>query len=275
MAHFSFFRSLILGALAGGLLAFPREAAQSARAGMTAFAGGVIPALLPFTACVLLLTAGRTLPLSLLTLLALPGGSPTGARLLRDAGLRREAALGCAARTGGMSFLFFLSTLSGWLQDPAAARLLLAAHVSAGLLASLCSPERPRGRVTLPNMTLPQALFAAAQAMLGATACAAFGAAAARVAACALPGLPPLLLALGQSALEVTGGVRALIAQHAPLPLLAAATGFTGLGILLQNAAYWQESGVSLGALTKTALLRAGLSAALVWIYSGIFRLFR
>ena len=127
----------LTGALMGAMLVYPRQAADSVARALSDFAQGVLPGLLPFSACALLLTAGRTLPVGLLT-----------------------------------------------------------------------------------------------------------------------------ALATVQCLLEITSGMKSLISLSAP-PLIAALTGFTGFAILLQNAAYWQKSGLTLGALTKIAILR-GLLAFLV-----------
>ena len=255
------------GALMGAMLVFPSEAAAGAWDALSAFARGVLPGLLPFAACALLLTAGRSLPVPLLTLLVLPGGSPAGARLFQDAGLTRRQARRIAACTGGMSPMFFLAALSAWLRSPVTGRLLLCAHLGAGLLAACCFRDRPRGRVSLPPLTLPQAVAQSAQAMLIAAACTAVGGAAARMLACALPGLPPLALAAFQGLLEITAGTRALALHGAPLPLIAALTGFTGLSILMQNAAFWQKSGLRFYDLALIALLRAGLAALLCAVF--------
>ena len=128
----------LTGALMGAMLVYPRQAADSVARALSDFAQGVLPGLLPFSACALLLTAGRTLPVGLLT-----------------------------------------------------------------------------------------------------------------------------ALATVQCLLEITSGMKSLICLGALLPLIAALTGFTGFAILLQNAAYWQKSGLTLGALTKIAILR-GLLAFLV-----------
>ncbi|MBQ9197222.1 MAG: hypothetical protein IJ157_08260 [Clostridia bacterium] len=260
MMGFSWIIPALAGALMGAMLVFPRQAAAAALQALGDFSISVLPGLLPFSACALLITAGRTLPLSLLTVLALPGGSPTGARLFRDAGLPPSAARKIAARTGNMSPMFFLYTLSAWLGDPRKGRLLLASHLGAAMLAGCFFRGGHRDKIKLPSLTVPDALTQSAQAMLGAAACASLGAVGARMLGCALPGLPPGMLASLQSLLEITSGMKALTALSAPLPLLAGFTGFTGLSILLQNAAFWQKSGLSLPALMKIALLRAMLA---------------
>ena len=242
----SFWKAVFAGALMGAMLAFPRQAADSARDALAAFAGSVLPALLPFSACALLLTAGKTLPPALLALLSLPGGSPAAAR--------RYAYI-----TGGMSPAFLLYTLAEWTGSPAAGRMLLAAHWGAALLGFLLFAGEKGARVSLPPLSLPQALAQSAGAMGTVAACVALGAVSARMAGCALP-LPTEAQAAVQCLLEVTGGCRALTALGAPLPMIAGAVSFTGGAILLQNAAFWRRSGLGIGTLAALGLLRGGLA---------------
>ena len=86
------------------------------------------------------------------------------------------------------------------------------------------------------------------------------GCVAAKIAACAFPSLPPEIRTALQCALEVTGGVKSIIALQTPhdAPLICAACSFGGLSLLAQNAAFWQDSGVGMG---KLALLRLGHAA--------------
>ena len=255
----SFWKAVFAGALMGAMLAFPRQAADSARDALDAFAGSVLPALLPFSACALLLTAGKTLPPALLALLSLPGGSPAGARLFQDAGLSPAAARRYAYITGGMTPAFLLYTLAEWTGSPAAGRVLLAAHWGAALLGFLLFAGEKGARVSLPPLSLPQALAQSAGAMGTVAACVALGAVSARMAGCALP-LPTEAQAAVQCLLEVTGGCRALTALGAPLPMIAGAVSFTGGAILLQNAAFWRRSGLGIGTLAALGLLRGGLA---------------
>lgn len=260
MKRFSNFSALAAGALMGSMLVFPREAAESVLAGLAGFACGVLPALLPFSVCALLLTAGRSLPVPLLTLLSLLGGSPAGARLFQDARLPTGAARRCAAMTGVMSPMFFLSALSAWLGSPRAGAVLLGVHITSALGCGLLLRERPQGRIALPPLSVPQAIFQGSQAMLAVAGSVALGAAAARMTACALPGLPPRAAAVLHSLLEISGGCRALAEAGAPLPLLSALLSFSGLSILLQNAAFWQKNGLGPGTLAALGLLRAALA---------------
>ena len=265
MRGLSWLKTAGTGALMGCMLAFPLQTARSALAALTLFVTSVLPGLLPFSIAALLITAGKTLPLPLLTALGLLGGSPTGARLMQDAALSPAQARRAAAATGVMSPMFFLFTLSGWLDSPAQGRLLLAVHWAAALLSAfLIRAPRENARVRLPALSVPQAIFQGAQAMLTVGGCLAMGAVGAELLACVLPALHGLPLALLQSALEVTGGCRALTACGLPqrllLPLLSFFAAFGGAGILMQNAAFWQRHGFSLPRLALIALPRAALA---------------
>ena len=121
----------------GAMLVYPRQDADSVARALSDFAQGVLPGLLPFSACALLLTAGRTLPVGLLTALALPGGSPTGARLFQDAGLSAGAARRAAASDRRADGLHRLC-------HPAAKRRILAEkRADAGRAYKNCHFARP------------------------------------------------------------------------------------------------------------------------------------
>ena len=64
-----YLRPLLSGCMLGLMLTFPQQAADAAARALRVFAANVLPALLPFTACMLLFTAGRafSLPPLLLT----------------------------------------------------------------------------------------------------------------------------------------------------------------------------------------------------------------
>ncbi len=265
MQILSFLQSALLGALLGLMLAFPAVTVQSALGALTLFCGSVLPALLPFTVCALLLTAGKRLPAPVLAGLSLLGGSPSGARLFQDAGLSRASARRYAAITGVMSPMFFLATLSRWLGSAEQARLVLLCHLLAALLSGLFFPVREKrgARIQLPMLTIPQAVAQGALSMLTVSGCVVMGSVLSALLFCALPLSAPVQAAL-QALCEVTGGCRALIAlplRRLPLLcLLCAATSFGGLSIVLQCAAFWQKNGLGVGQLLLPALCRAALA---------------
>ena len=260
-----YLRPLLSGSMLGLMLAFPQQAADAALQALRVFAQSVLPSLFPFTACMLLFTAGRTLPLPPLVALAYLGGSPAGARLFQDAQLDRRCSRRMAATTGVMSPMFFLSTLSSWLDNPAAGRMLLLCHMSAALVCALFFRAKTSGtKITLPPLSVSAALANACSAMLTVGACIVLGTVSARMAACLFPALSALPLAIFQCLLEVTSGCKSLTAfSLSPmllLPLLCAATSFGGLSILLQNAAFWGKHHISLWQLVIFAILRAAIA---------------
>ena len=266
--------ALAFGVLAGAMIVFPDEAAAAASQALFLWARSVVPVLGPFMACMLMLTSRAGGGLWVRTALGLMCGSPGGARLMRDAGLRGRAALRYAALTGTMSPMFFLGTVSAWLGDPAAGRLILLCHWLGALGVGLLFPGgKGRKAPACEPIPLGKALGDSAQALMTVALCMMLGSAAARMAACALPGLPKAAAAGVQCVLEVTGGVQAVIALHEPmtLPLVCAACSFGGLSILMQNAAFWQESGVSPGRLMLLRLAHAVLSGGLCLALGRLF----
>ena len=266
--------AVAFGVLAGAMLAFPGEAAEAAWRGLGLWARAVAPVLGPFMACMLMLTSRINGGTALRTALGWLCGSPGGARLMQGMGLQGPAALRCAAMTGTMSPMFFLGTVSGWLENPATGRVILCCHILGAFLIGLCiaKGEKQASPPVLP-MPLGTALRESALALLTVGLCMMLGCVAAQMAACAFPRLPAWGAAALQCALEVTAGVKALIALHTPYtaPLICAACSFGGLSILLQNAAFWQESGVTLGQLFLLRLLHAVLSGCLCWIVLRMF----
>lgn len=256
------------GVLAGAMLAFPGEAASAAAQGLKLWARAVVPVLGPFMACMLMLTSRAGGGVWLKTALGWLCGSPGGARLMQGGGLSGSAALRCAAMTGTMSPMFFLGTVSAWMQSPAAGRLILVCHIVGALLIGLCIPAREPAAPGRPApVSLSFALRESALALLTVALCMMLGCIAARMAACAFPRLPAAFRAAAQCMLEVTAGVKALLALDTPVkaPLVCAACSFGGLSLLLQNAAFWQDSGVKAGQLLVLRIFHGLLSGCLCW----------
>jgi len=262
-----YLRPLLSGSMLGCLLAFPLQSMQAALEALQLFARSVLPSLFPFTACMLLLTAGKCFPSTSLVCLSLLGGSPTGARLFQDASLTTRQARRIAAMTGVMSPMFFLGTMSLWLQNASAGWLILLCHLLGALLSGVFfKKESARvSRISLPPLPVGQAILQAASAMLTVGGCITLGTVAARMAECLFPLLDTLPLALMQCLLEVTSGCKTLIGLSFPLklPLLCFTSAFGGLSILLQNAAYWGRHQIALSQLFLYGLLR-GVIAFLV-----------
>ncbi len=260
------------GMLAGAMMAYPAQAAEAARQGLTLWAQAVAPVLGPYMVCMLMVTSRLSLPAWAQVLLCWLCGSPGGARLMQGSGLRGRQALRFAAFTGTMSPLFFLSTVSGWLQNARGGRILLFCHLAGALLTGLClgGGGKPRKRQPSP-VPLGEALRESVLALCTVALCMMLGCTAARMASCAFPALPAAAAAALQCALEVTSGVRAVIAleSHFREALVCAACSFGGLSLLMQNAAFWQDSGVRMRQLFWLRLLHALLSGGLCLLIRG------
>lgn len=256
------FRPILAGAMLGMMLAFPQNSMSAAREGLLLFSASVLPALFPFTACMLLFTAGRSFSLPPLLLFAYLGGSPAGARLFADAPLPPANARRLALATGVMSPLFFTGTLASWLKSPRCAVLLLFCHIASG--AAFLFPLSKTGakKIVLPPLSVGGALQQSALSMLSVAGCVTLGTVGAQLVSCVMPLLPPLPLAVLQSFTEVTSGSKSLIRLSPPclLPLLAFFTSVNGLSILLQNALYWGKHGISLSKLLFFGILRGAVS---------------
>lgn len=261
--------AVAFGALAGAMIVYPGEAAAAAWEGLALWARAVAPVLGPFMACMLMLTTRVGGGAGLRVALAWLCGSPGGARLMQTLRPQGRLALRLAALTGTMSPMFFLGTISGWLGDPRAGRLILICHLLGALLVGLCVPARGAGARGEPQpMPLSVALRESALALCTIALCMMLGCVAAKMAACALPSLPQEAAALLQCALEVTAGTRAVIALDSPfrLPLICAACSFGGLSLLLQNLVFWQESGLTLRRLSLLRLAHGLLSGGICFL---------
>ena len=251
------------GALAGAMLVYPVQAAEAAWGALRLWGRSVAPVLGPFMVCMLMLTSRLGGGPWLRGLLSWLCGSPAGARLMQPLALTGRTALRFAALSGTMSPMFFLGTVSSWLHSPAAGRLILLCHWLGALILSLCIPARAAASAPAsPPLALSAALRDSALALLTVCMCMMLGTVAARMAACALPSLPPWAAIGLQCVLEVASGIQALAAASPPLliPFACAAASLGGLSLLLQNAAFWQESGVSLPSLAALRLCHGLIS---------------
>ena len=262
------------GALAGAMTVFPGAAAEAARTALTLWMRAVAPSLGPFMVCMLMVSSRLNGGAALRTAMGWLCGSPGGARLMREAGLRGRGAVRAAAMTGTMSPMFFIGTVGGWLEDRRMGWMILACHLLGAAAIGLCirRPERTEAPPAVP-LPLGAALRESALALLTVAMCMMLGSVAAKMAICAFPTLPMEARAGLQCALEVTAGVKAILSLNTPwvVPLICAACSFGGLSLLMQNAAFWQDSGVTLGQLALLRLLHAVLSGALCAAVVSVF----
>ena len=262
-AVFSHLPMVIVGALAGAMLVFPMQAADAALQALALWAKGVAPVLGPFMICMLMLSGrmgGGPWPRLLMGWLC---GSPGGARLLGGMGLGKRSARRFAALSGTMSPMFFLGTVSRWAGDSRAGAMILVCHLLGALVTGMMLPkDRQKSAAPPAPLSFSRALSDGANALLVIALCMMLGSIGAKMVSCALPGLPPWAAVILQCALEVTGGVQALIALNPPLlyPLICGACSFGGLSILMQNAAFWQGAGVKIGLLFALRCLHGSIS---------------
>lgn len=254
----------MLAALAGWMLARAPVAMDAASAACALFVRSVLPGLFPYLVVVLMLVSRVRLKGEWqLLLLGWAGGSPTGARLMPEAsGNKRRLAVRCAT----MSPMFLLGTVSRWLDSPGAAGWIFLSVLAGGFLAGFAAgrgaTEEARAVERIP-MRFGAAVEAGARTML--TVCGTMVMMRVVAALCseALTRWPGLQLAV-TALLEVTTGAEAITGLPLPLPwrgaLLAAATGFGGLAIVLQNRAFYPEGLISLPRQLLCQVLHAAFS---------------
>lgn len=264
---------VVLCGLLSWLLLRSETAMAAARAAGKLFAVSVMPGLFPYMVLALMLTSRLPASFSgtLLITLGWCGGSPTGARLLNQrpdlpVSVRRRLAVTCAT----MSPMFLLGTVPQWTGSPWSGICLLLSCLLGGWGAGSLA-RHGRRNVVLPlasappaqSLSLGQAVEAASATML--LVCGTM------MLLRVLAALAGELLAPWPSAgilvttlLEVTTGVETLSMLPLPLALrtalIAAATGFGGAAILLQNRAAYPDGLMTLGEQLGWQLVHGVLS---------------
>ena len=233
----------------------------AASAACRLFVTAVLPGLFPYMVLSLMVVSRvqRMSPL-LLMLLGWGGGSPTGARLLPIcAGLTHQEQVRLAVSCATMSPMFLLGTLGGWLASPLAGAVLLGSVLAggavAGWAAGRAASRRPSARradrraaavrgddhpAAPAPLTFGAAVEQSARTML--LVCGTM--VMLRVFSALASTMLPSALALPVTTLlEVTTGAAEIAVLPLPLPwrtaLLAGATGFGGMAIIMQNRALY------------------------------------
>lgn len=214
----------------------------------------VMPGLLPYmTLSQMLITRiGRPMPASAVILIGWGGGSPTGAALLHHgeglpAAVKRRIAVSCAT----MSPMFLLGTLSGWLSSRAAAFCIFAGVLAGGWLAGRLAGKSSGFRVEVPKrpVSFGTAVESVMRTMLLVCGTMAVLRMTAALITDVLPPASPVILPI-TTLLEVTTGAQVIAGLPLPLhiraAILAAATGFGGAAIILQNHAVMPEDTLGL-----------------------------
>lgn len=241
---------LLLSMLA--LLLRPQTAMNEASAACRLFTQSVLPGLYPYMVLSLMLVSRMpNLSPGGMILLGWGGGSPTGARLLRQSGLTGPQGRRVALTTATMSPMFLLGTLGGWLGSPTAGGVLLTSVLTSGLLTGLCQ-RVPKGTVppresTPEPLSFGEAVESAARGML--VVCGTMGMM--RVLSGILRELlPPLPGEILTALMEVTTGAERIACLPLPLALrtalLSALTSFGGAAGIMQNRALYPRGLLSL-----------------------------
>lgn len=249
----------------------------AASAACRLFVTAVLPGLFPYMVLSLMAVSRvkRMSPM-LLMLLGWGGGSPTGARLLpMCAGLPRREQVRLAVSCATMSPMFLLGTVGGWLGSPAAGAVCLISVIAggwiAGMIAGMCAGRATNDRhcvsteaVSPAPLALGSAVEASARTML--LVCGTM--VMLRVfAALAAEALPARMILPVTTLLEVTTGAAEIAGLPLPLPwrtaLLAGATGFGGMAIILQNRAVYPKGFLPLWAQIVWQAVHGGISFVL------------
>lgn len=275
----------------GVMLGAPGAVTEAARDAMRVWGLDVAPSLFPYMVfCRLIASRLRQSGMPAMpaaALLGMLGGSPSGAAVVsvygRAGNLSRRQTLMLAAFTGTISPMFLLSTTRAWLGNTQICRLLMAAHgvgaLFAWAVAAVLIRESPGARTQaahpLQDSASGDPIAESVQSILGVGGCIVFFSVLAACVRVLLPGLPAASGALIHAVLEIAGGMHALCT--APLPptlravIMAAASGFSGLSILMQNRLFLRPLGVSLRHLIGFGLVRAAGAGAAMWAMLAIF----
>lgn len=254
-----------LAAMMALLLARAQVVMTAASAACRLFVFSVMPGLLPYMILALMLVSRvRAMNPALLVLLGFGGGSPTGGRLLKLCpALSERQRVRLAVTCSTMSPMFLLGTLGGWLKSPAAGVCILVAVLAGGLaagtLAGLLPRKEPsrRGRTAAMEteaevpLSLGAAVEQASRTMLLVCGTMVMLRVFADLASDMTAVLCPALTLPVTTLLEVTTGVERMASLPLPLALrtalMAGATGFGGMAVMMQNRAVWPEGMLSLG----------------------------
>jgi len=227
--------------LMGWMLLRSGAAMEAASQACQLFVQSVLPGLFPYmTLSLMLVSRMGALPGWGILLLGWCGGSPTGARLMAQRGLRnKRLAVSCAT----MSPMFLLGTLGSWLRSPAAGACILLAVVAGGFLTGLMVRRGDAGQASTEPAPLSfgAAVEAAARTMLMVCGTMVM----LRVLAALLTEYAGAMALPITTLLEVTTGAKAIAELPLPAPLrtalMAGATGMGGAAVLMQNRACYPE----------------------------------
>ena len=271
---------LLLCGLMGCLLLRADVTMNAASAACRLFVTAVMPGLMPYMVLSLMAVSRvkRMSPL-LLMLLGWGGGSPTGARLLPlCTGLSRREQVRLAVSCATMSPMFLLGTIGGWLSSTAAGVVCLLSVIVGGWLAGLPAGlyyREESGVSTVQTEYVPLSFGAAVEQAARTMLLVCGTMVMLRVfAALASLVLPHALILPVTTLLEVTTGAVEIAGLPLPLPwrtaLIAGATGFGGMAILMQNRAVYPAGFLPLWQQMLWQAMHGGISfllaLGLMWL---------
>ena len=224
---------------------------DAAAAACRLFVTAVLPGLFPYMVLSqMLITRVRRLSPALVLLLGWGGGSPTGAKLASMGDFPQQTQTRLMLSAATMCPMFLLGTVGGWLGSPLAGAVCLGSSIVSGWVtgrvASAVTRKAPLTRMrgcspqggTLGSLSFGAAVESSARTMLLVCGTMVMLRVFAALAGEVLPSWAVLPVT---TLLEVTTGAAANAELPLPLPwrtaLLAGATSFGGLAILMQNRA--------------------------------------
>ena len=264
---------ILLGALTGAIVAFPDAAFWAAEDALTLFLNRVMPSLFPMMMALLLLSSRLPERRGIYALLSLLCGSPAGSRLCAALPPDTPGKLRFAALNGTLSPMFLLSVIPSVMGFSSGIPLLLC-HMAGAVFTSFLIPQKnaPHGKAQTKKapLSLASSAVEAGKSLLIVCGCMVFASVLLSMVRCAMPFLPQDAFTILHLTVEITGGLKALSGSTLPHKELLAVcfSSFGGVSILMQNAAFWQTSGVGMGRLCLYRILHALLSTAL---YAMIF----
>lgn len=248
-----------LMAILGVMLLRPALVMDAASAACRLFVQSVLPGLLPYmTLSQMLVSRMERISPQLLVLLGWGGGSPTGGRLLgmcpeMDARQKVRLAVCCST----MSPMFLLGTIGGWLGSSGAGACMLIAVLTGGAAAGMLAgmiPRKSGATVSLEKpapLSMGQAVEQTARTLLMVCGTMAVLRVFSALAAEATSSFLPWLTLPMTTVMEVTTGTAQIASLPLPLPwrtaLIAGATGFGGMAVIMQNRTVWPKGLLSLG----------------------------
>lgn len=218
----------------------------------------------------MLVSRMKRLSPTLVMLLGWGGGSPTGAKLTAMGNFPPQTQKRLLITCATMSPMFLLGTLGQWLNSQTASLCILLAVLLGGYVAGRLCGRISGGRipVSVKPLSFGQAVESTARTLLIVCGTMAVLRMAAALVADILPHHAAVILPV-TTLMEVTAGAQQIAALPLPLQLrtalLAAATGFGGVSIILQNQTLLPENTLTFASQLLWQILHAAVSFLLAY----------